>query len=201
MNKIQQLQRSIRKKIQEDDTFHHCRINVINGAIPFFRKYKDALATLESKEVTVRFYKDGQEVYDDLFEDISFMSRDWFNLFVYNLCGYKTSTDLLEKEIHEIELINTTLQKHFDSKYFSTLIISTMSLDDINEDYAAYTGSPNSIPCHRFLEPGFDEIYLLEYLNKTIHTHSSKFLQRWNEALNQLESLTSKPLPQQMLPI
>lgn len=199
MKRIKQLQKSIRKKIQEDKHFMHCRINVVNGATEFFRQYKEVLAKLECEEVTVRFYTNGTELYEDLFQEPEFMAKDWFNLFVFNLCGHDCSAKVIEKEIKDIEIVNQTLRKSFDSKYYSTLIVATTSLSEINSSFESYTGRASPIQYHRFLEPGFDEVYILEHLNKIIHTHSSKFLERWNDALEKLEELTSKPLTQQSL--
>lgn len=201
MKKIKQLQQSIRKKIQEDKHFQHCRINVVNGVNEFFRNYKETLAKLESKEVTVRFYKNGPELYEDLFLEKDFMAKDWFNLFVFNLCGYDSSVRFVENEIKDIEILIQTLKQSFDSKYYSTLIVSTTPLDEINHMFESYTGRKSPIQHHRYIDPSFDEVYILEHLNKTIHTHSTKFLERWNNALENLERLTSTPLPKQSLSV
>jgi len=184
---IAETTREIIKTVHEDDTINHCRINVVNGIKNVFTKYKVSLAQIEKGDcISVKFYSDHDVLHNDLFPDPEFMAKDWFNLFVFNI-GKNGKT--LGQEIRGVELITLELRNKFDSKYYSTLIVSEMNKRDLSRAFEEETGQECPVINKRYLGYDFDGIVILDYLKKILHTHSTAFLSRWANALDKLEKV------------
>ena len=189
--KIKHTTTRIVETIREDLHIQHCRINVVNGAKEIFKKYKETLNTIDEDCISVRFYQDHNSLHSDLFPDPDFMSRDWFNLFVFNI---DNEIDVLEAEIRGVELITLELRSRFDSKYYSVLVVSPISQRLLSKSYKEITGEECPIANSRYLGYDFDSIQILDYLDRILHTHSSKFLSRWSDALKKIETLQNNTL-------
>jgi len=189
--KIQRTTQRIIKMVKDDDSIGHCRINIINGKKEVFNKYKEVLNEIQCDLISVRFYNSHDELQEDLFNDPLFMSPDWFNLFVFNL---GKNGKAMRQEMVGVEVVTHELQKKFDSKYYSTLIVSDIAPEKISEKFESETGEKCPISNKRYLHYDFSALEILEYLNKILHTHSNQFLSKWADALKKLESLQEQPL-------
>jgi len=189
--KIHDATTKIWKIIDEDSSIKHCRINIINGLQEVFHKYKETLVHIENDKLTVRFYKDHTLLCADLFEKNGFMSTDWFNFYVFNIGKNGKS---LGEEIKGVEHVTRALTKRFDSKYYSTLIVSALEKKDLAKAFEEEVGEECPVDNYRYLGYDFDGLIILDYLQKILHTHSAQFLSRWQSAIIRLEESERKLL-------
>lgn len=84
---MEQLKESIFEIINNDSDTEHIRLNIINGCSEVFDKYKKHLYEHfnDENKTSIRFYKNWEVLYKDLFFDLKEMSPKWFNLFIFNL--------------------------------------------------------------------------------------------------------------------
>lgn len=190
-SQIQLISNEIQLIITEDSIIEHCRINIINGAEKVFQKYQQSLATIKCEDLSIKCYKNHKILYQDLFSQENFMSPHWFNLFVFNIGKNGTS---LDTEVGGVEMIMKELSEKFDSRFYSAIIVSPLDQGSLSKIFEKETGEDCPIDNYRYLGYDFDGIEIVEYLRDILHTHSSKFLKRWAEALNKLEDLHYKPL-------
>ena len=98
-----------------------------------------------------------------------------------------TVQEYLLREIKHVHLLTNALQENFDSKYYTTMIVSMLDLQVLQHLFSQATGSENHMATLRYLHLDFDEKEILSYLQKILYTHSTKFLNRWERALDQFE--------------
>jgi len=177
--------------VENDDTVNHCRINIVNGIKNTFNKYKESLAKIDGEYISVKFYNNHADLHEDLFVDKEFMSDDWFNLFVFNIGKNGKS---LGYEIRGVDLITMELRSKFDSKFYSTMVISEMEKRELSIAFKQETGQKCPIENHRYLGYNFEAVEILLYLKGILHTHSTQFLSRWDAALKKLEKLSKQPV-------
>ena len=91
------------------------------------------------------------------------------------------------QEINGIYYVHHEMQERYDSKYYTSVIVSLIDKDVLSKMYEEITNKPSPIRSMRFLSYNFNQDDVMELLYNIIHTHSTRFLMRWAKAIEKME--------------